>query len=205
MANTNAPFGLRWLGLNNAPATPSFSLKAAKIAQADTQAAYRGDLLYRLTTGYVRPVVAAGATSVASLGAGVFWGCEYLSAAIGRRVVSTYWPGGDAVGDVDVLMIPLIGATPQLFVAQATSTPFAFEDIGENVDIGYQAGVAYSGYSKSGLTIAQSTLGTAATLPFVVEGLWSDYSAPNQPGTDDASSYNWVVVSFNSQDHLGNA
>jgi hypothetical protein len=102
-------------------------------------------------------------------------------------------------------MIPLVGSTPQLFVAQATSTQFAFEDIGENVDIGYTAGTAYSGWSKSGLSIAQSTLGTGQTLPFVVEGLWSQYARSGQPGTDDTGSYNWVVVSYNALDHLGNA
>lgn len=205
MANTNAPFGLRWLGLNNSPATPSAPIKNAKFAEADTQKAYRGDLLYRLTTGYVRAVVAAGATSVASLAAGVFLGCSYLSTSQGKRIFSPYWPGGDATGDIDVQMIPLVGSTPQLFVAQATSTAFAFANIGENVDIGYQAGVAYSGWSKSGLTIAQSTLGTGQTLPFVVEGLWSQYERAGQPGTDDASSYNWVIVSYNALDHLGNA
>lgn len=203
MANTNAPFGLRWMGLNNSPSTPSSSLIPRKIASNNTTKAYRGDLMANLTTGYITPVVAAG--TVASQCCGVFWGCEYLSLSVGRRIVSNYWPGGDASGDVDVLLIPLIGGPPQLFVAQATSTQFAFEDIGENVDIGYQAGVAYSGYSKSGLTIAQSTLGTTNTLPFRIRDLWSSYERAGQPGTDDTSNYNWVVVSFNSQAETGNA
>ena len=73
MANTNAPFGLRWLGLNNSPATPSMSLITRKIASADTQVAYRGDIMLNLTTGYVKAAVTALTATAAirsSAGAG---------------------------------------------------------------------------------------------------------------------------------------
>jgi hypothetical protein len=202
MANTNSPFGLRLLGVNSG-GTPSFNLITATIDKDDTQVAYRGDGMESLTTGYVHAITAAG--TAASQWAGIFWGCEYLSTALGRRVQSSYWPGSDAAADVTAYLIPLSGHPAVEFVAQATSTAIAFEDIGENVDIGYAAGTAYTGWAKSGTTIAQSTLGTGATLPFRIVDLWSNRTLSGEPGTDDTSSYNWVVVRFNSLGETGNA
>lgn len=203
MANTNAPFGLRWMGFNGGSAAPTFALLQRKIISSSNQAAARGDGMSQATNGYVAAITAAG--TAASQWVGVFWGCEYLSNALGRRIVSTYWPGGDTSYDVDVLLVPLSGNAPQLFYAQTTSTPIAFTDIGRNVDIGYAAPLTYGGGARSRLSIAASTLETTVTLPFRVQGLWSQYAAPGTPGTDDASNYNWVVVSFNSDAETGTA
>ncbi len=201
MANTNAPFGLRWLGFSGGSAAPTFGLIQRKIISSSTQPAARGDLMYQNTDGYVVAVTAAG--TAASQCVGVFWGCEYLSNALGRRIVSQYWPGGDTSQDVQVLLVPLISTPPQLFYAQTTSTAITFADIGRNVDIGYAAPVSYGASAKSQLSIAASTLNTTVTLPFRVQGLYSSISAPGIPGTDDTSSYNWVIVSFNSDAETG--
>lgn len=203
MANTNAPFGLRWLGFNGGSAAPTFGLIQRKIISSSNQVAAKGDLMYQDTNGYVNAVTAAG--TAASQVVGIFWGCEYLSNALGRRVVSPYWPGGDTSQDVDVLLIPLIGNPPQLFYAQTTSTPITFADIGRNVDIAYSAPVSYGASAKSQVTIAASTLNTTNTLPFRVQGLYSSIAAPGSSGTDDASNYNWVIVSFNSDAETGTA
>jgi len=200
MANTNFPFGIRQIGINNSSVAPTYGLKKRKVANNDTQKIYRGDGLQNLATGYVSAITAAGVP--ASQWAGIFVGCEYLSAAFGRRIVAPYWPGGDAIGDVDVQMVPLIGGAPQLLVAQATSTAFAFDDIGETVDITYAAGTAYTGYSRSGVTVTKATT-TTATLPFRVADLWSSYEPAGQPGTDDSSDYNWVVLQFNAAQETG--
>ncbi len=207
MANTNSPFGLRLIGRQN-DATPSFGLGAdpLKIASNNTTKIARGDALQRLTTGYVTSVGAAGV--VASAWVGVFMGCQYLSISQGKRVVSPFWPGGDATGDVDVNYIPLTGHPDARFVIQATSTNFVFEDIGENCDVAYAAPTVYGSWAKSNLTLAQSTLNTTATLPFRIMGLWSQYQGRNmqgQPGTDNTSNYNWVVVEFNAMQETGNA
>ncbi len=203
MANTNAPFGFRWLGLNSSPSTPSDVIIERKLAAANTNKLYAGDLVINLDTGYVDKPSGTPVTSDASLYAGVFAGCEYLSVALGRRVVSKYWPGGDNSGDVTIQLIPLTGVTPPLFVAQTLLTSAAFADIGRNVRPSYLAGTAYSGYSKSGMTIDMGATATTATFPFQIVDLWSNRSAPGQPGTDDASSYNWVVVAFNGTQLTG--
>lgn len=210
MANTNAPFGLRLLQRQN-DATPSFGLgmDPLKIAAANTTKIAKGDILLQLTTGYVTAAVAALSTTGRDQAVGIFWGCQYLSISQGKRVVSPYWPGADATGDVDVSYIPLGGFPNARFVCQTLLTSLAFEDIGENIDIAYAAPTVFGSWARSNVTLAQATLGTTATLPFRVTGLWSQYQTKNGigtlPGTDNASSYNWAVVEFNGNNALGSA
>lgn len=201
MANTNAPFGLRWLGFATGSAAPTFSLIPQKVKADNTHKFYKGDGVQTLNSGYVDAVQAASVA--ASQWTGVFSSASYLSTAFGRRVTAPYFPGGDTVNDVDVLLVPLIGSPPQLFVAQVTSTACAFADLGLNVDIAYSAGTAYTGTSKSALTIDMSTKATTATLPFRLVNLWSAIAAPGAPGADDTTSYNWVIVEFNSNQQTG--
>lgn len=208
MANTNQPFGMRLLQRQN-DATPSFGLgmDPLKIAAANTTKIAKGDILTRLSTGYVTAFTAAIGTTPATgkqQAVGIFWGCEYLSISQGKRVVSPFWPGGDATGDVDVVYIPLTGNPPARFVAQATSTSFAFADIGQNVDIAYAAPTIYGSWGRSNVTLNQATLGTGIELPFRIVGLWSQYQRANgQPGTDNASNFNWAVVEFNFPSQTG--
>lgn len=203
MANTNAPFGLRWLGFNGGSAAPTFALQPGKFISSLSTKAYKGDGIQQLASGYQSPVTAASVG--ASQWVGVFSECQYLSTAAGRRIVTAFWPGtGDNTGDVDTLYVPLIGNPPQLFVAQTLSTSAAFADIGATVDIAYATGTSYvSGYSRSGLTIDMGSKGTSNTLPFRIVNLWSAIAAPGAPGTDDSSNFNWVVVRFNAEAETG--
>lgn len=199
MSNTNAPFGFRWLGfVSGGGSVPQ--LVKRKIAYGDTTAVYRGDPVQNVNTGYVAQ---SAASVVVSQVAGIFWGCEYLSNAIGERVFSTYWPGADASSDVDAFIIPIAGALPSLFIAQATSTALAFADIGANIDIDIGTGSVTGGYAKSGATLDQSTLNTTATLPFRIVGLYSSIAAPGVNGTDDTASYNIAIVRANSFGETG--
>jgi hypothetical protein len=202
MANTNAPFGFIEMGLNKAPSTPSFSLAWFKIAQADTQKAYKGDLLYNLGTGYVRPITGTPGGIAISQIVGIAQEFQYFSVAFGRRINSMYWPGADAGGDVDVGCVPVIGATPLLVRAQSLSTPFTASQKGALFDCSYAAGTAYSGWAKSGMTVA-NTPGTTATLPLRLEALWSEVMPPNQPGTDNTTNYNIGIFSFNTAGNTG--
>lgn len=197
MANTNAPFGLMPWGLTNSPATPSFPLIERKIAAANTNVIAKGDPCIDLNTGYIDRVSGTPVTSAASLYCGVFWGCTYLSIAAGRKVWSQYWPGGDAADDPVALLVPLMGATPGLFMIQALLTPVAFADIGRNGQFSYAAPTSAGLFRRSGVTL-DTTTNTTATFPLRIVGLLSQYSASGAPGTDDASNYNIAIVSFNS-------
>lgn len=199
MANSNAPFGLSPIG-RPGDSTPSFHLgeEPLKFPSNYSTVVAKGDALVRLSTGYVAAQTAAFGTTAASgrdLAVGIFWGCEYLSIAQGRRVYSEYWPGADANGDVDVKYIPFL---PGLRLKAQTNgavltTGLAFADIGQNIDIAYSAPTVVGTRAKSNVTL--SGLGTSAALPFKVVSLWSQI-APNSPGAE-AGIYNWGVVEFN--------
>jgi len=197
MANVNAPFGLLPYGLNNSPSTPSFPTITRKIAQANTNVLAKGDPCIDLNTGYIDRTTGTPVTSAASLYCGVFWGCEYVSVSQGKKVWSTYWPGGDAAGDATAYLVPLMGATPGVFMIQALADPVVFADIGRNGQFSYAAPSGGGIYKKSGVTL-DTTTNTTATWPLRIIGLLSQISAPGAPGTDDTASYNIALVSFNS-------
>lgn len=201
MANQNMPFGLRPIG-RQIDATPSFGLGAdpLKIASNNTTVIAKGDILVRLGTGYVTALTAAAntdptnATGISNL-IGIFQGCQYLSISQGKRVVSEYWPGADASGDVDVLYIPF--RPGMRLVAQTNgavlTSGLVFADIGQNINIAYSAPTVVGTRARSNVTL--SAMGTTVGLPFIITALWSQI-APNSPGAE-AGIYNWGVVEFN--------
>jgi len=204
MANTNQAFGLSPIGREQ-DATPGFQLGASplKIASNNTTVIAKGDLLKRLDTGYVTAFTAAVGTTIASgrdLAVGIFWGCEYLSVAQGRKVFSEYWPGADASGDVDVKYIPLLpNMRLKAMVNGAISAGLVFADIGQNIDIAYSAPSVVGTRARSNVSL--NGLGTSAALPFKVVGLWSQYQ-PYGPGSE-LGQYNWGVVEFNGNNITG--
>lgn len=206
MANADAPFGLMPLGLHNTPSTPSFGLIRRLIKSDNTNVIARGDPCLSLSTGYVDRITTANdSTAVASDYVGVFWGCEYISVAQQRKVVSAYWPGSDAAEDVKVLLVPLMGSTPGLFMIQSSGTAITFANIGENAYMTYAAPVSQGVFRRSSVVLDQASLNTTATFPLRIEGLWSDYAPTGQNGTDNTTDYNIAVVSFNALQATGSA
>lgn len=192
MANTNAPFGFKLIG-NQGGVAPNFGLITAKIASNDTTAIYHQDPVKMLNTGYVAQWTAS--TAVSQLW-GIFQSCKYYNSAIGRVVNSPYWPGANASGDVTAYLIPcvLAGVAPQ-FLVQSSGTAFSQADVGAVADVSVGTGSTIGG-CFSGATLDQGTLGTTATLPFRIVGLYSDIAAAGAPGSE-AASYNWAIVSAN--------
>ncbi len=203
MANTDAPFGVLPLGLNNSAVTPSFGLKKFIVDKDDTKVIARGDPCVKLATGYVERIASAPNTQGAHLYAGIFWGCSYLSIAQGRKVESAFWPGSDAAADVEALLVPLIGSPPGLFMVQSDGTAITFADIGLNAQVNYAAPTSQGVFRRSGVTLDQGSINTTATFPFKIEGLYSDIVPSGQNGADDTTDYNIVLVSFNAQQATG--
>lgn len=191
MANTNAPFGFRPLGLNGGSSSATFGMIERKIASNNSAAIYKQDPVEDLATGYIEQWDNG---SVVSRMVGIFWGCKYYSTAFQRVVWSNYWPGSGASGDVTAYLIPCIASPTPKFVVQAAATEITFADIGRNVDVTLGTGDTTTGIS--GATIESGTTNTTATLPFRIEDLWSNVAAPGSPGTE-AGAYNWVIVSAN--------
>jgi len=191
MANTNAPFGALPLGTMGASAT--YELVPMKIAYGDTTKIYTGDLVKKLSTGYIAQWTAT--TAVSQL-AGIFMGCEYLSTAMGKVVRNNYWPGADTTADAKGFIIPLNLAAPMLLKIQTDATGVAFADIGANFDIAVGTGSTATGRSGSYLDV--STIATTATLPFRLVDLWGTGGRGNMgPGTQ-AGAYNWAIVAANT-------
>lgn len=190
MANTNAPFGARpYKGLGPGANFEVLKIKAG-IDDANSTKIYKGDFVKKLNTGYLAQWTAT--TAVSQL-AGIFWGCQYLSTALGRRVYSAYWPGADTAVDADIFMIPLSGASPMQVVMQCDSTGVALADRNLNFDIAVGTGSTVTGLSGSYVDV--STGAATATLPLRLVHLWSDIAVGQ--GTQ-AGAYNWGVFQVNA-------
>lgn len=184
MANTNAPFGFRYVGRLDGSA-PNAGVATRQIAYDNTTKIFYGDPVTSLGTGYVAQS-AAGTTQIA----GIFIGCQYTSASQSRLVHSTYWVGADAVaGSVTALVIVDPFA---VFEVQATSTALTLADIDANVQFTIGTGSTLTGLSAATV----DTPGTTVTLPFRIVGL----STTLGNGGDAATSYNRVLVNFNYVD-----
>lgn len=198
MPNTNSPFGLLPIGVQIG-ATPSFQINRIMIPTT-TGVCARGDGLQRLATGFMSPVVAAAVGAISW--SGIVWGFKFLSAALGRTVVTQYYPGsGSATGDVELSYIPLGSSWPSVRIkAQATGTPFTRAMVGANMDITYTAPSAILRGGSSQVAIAAVDASTL-TLPWRLVQLWSDIARDG--GVDDTASFNWGVFEFNNAGIIG--
>lgn len=206
MANTNAPFGFQ-IQQSAMGAPSNFEMINMPIAYNDSTKIYTGDPVKRLSTGYIAQWTAA--TAVSQL-AGIFVGCEYLSSSQGKMVSSPFWPGADvaasAQSTIIAKVIPCNLAVPPTFVVQSDATGVAFANIGENVDVALGTGSTLTG--QSGAYLDTGTLGTTATLPFRIVGLYGGAWGAGghggiQPGSNGPYSgsatgaYNRVIVMAN--------
>lgn len=169
---------------------PTSGLTTALISSGDTSALGYGDPVSRNTAGYITKA-AAGTAQID----GIFYGCEYLSTAIGRVVFQNYWAGSGAGGDVTAKVCD----DPQAqFVVQSDNTAIVFADIGINVNLVVGTPNATTQFSTA--SVGQSTLATTNTLPFRVVGLLSQSAPPGTDGTDNASAFNRIIVRANFWD-----
>ena len=200
MTNINSPFGFWHLGPNRGGPPLTGGIIERKIATANNTPIARGDLVQSLNTGYV--AISAPGVAV-SQAAGIFVGCRYLSTALGQWVYRSYWPNGDHAVDGYAEIIPIAGVPPQLFRVQALSTQFTLADVGNNCDISVGSQSIAGGYGYSGMTLDRGTIGSTATLPFRIVGLYSDIAPSGANGTDNTNPYNLVIVQSNSTQETG--
>src|SRR5947208_2984772 len=92
--NTNAPFGFRQFGQREGT-SPTAGMDRMFINSSDTNLYFTGDLVTQSSAnGSFITVPASVAGTVNQLAyVGVFQGCEYYSASVGRSVWSSYFPG----------------------------------------------------------------------------------------------------------------
>ena len=193
MANLTAPNGFVPMGIAGG-ISPNYALENTAnilIAKNDATKCFRGDPLKKLSTGYLTQWTAG--TSAALL-AGVFWGCKYYSISQNRIIWSKYWPGSDAASDVQIEMIPIMGAVAQRFHVQSSAAAITFGNINNNIDVVLGTGNTLN--QMSGASVDQTTINTTATLPFKIVDLYSAFT-PGVNGSDNTTSFNRVVVQAN--------
>lgn len=204
MANANAPFGLRYIGLSGgAVSNSALQERRNAILYSNATAIFTGDLVKMQNTGYLAQWTATTAVSQCW---GVFAGCRYYSNSQQTVVPQKYWPGADAAsGTVLAQFYPAALSPTPLFVIQTDATGITLADIGANADIAVGTGSTTTGFSGSYLDTG--TLNTTATLPLRIVDLWANWCSGNnpegastgnslQPGTQ-AGAYNWAVVALN--------
>jgi hypothetical protein len=199
VSNMLAPNGFQQFGRQEG-SSPTAGLTTRKIFAASTA--------FGTPIGFGDPVVTDGLTGgiiMAPAGAapaqglaGIFYGCEYLSAAVNRIVFSNFWPGtsAGAIGDV---VAHICNDPDQLFVAQVIGAAAA-----TNADIGSGANLSVvtppntaTGISTNGVTLGT---GNAVTAGFRVIGLLTDFVSPSITPIDNSSPNNFVVVAPNNWD-----
>jgi hypothetical protein len=187
MANTNAPFGLKYDGITGGSAAPTVSLVQREIAYNNATKIFHGDPVLNLSTGYIGQWV--NGSNVALL-AGVFNGCRYLSLSQGKVIYSPFWPGADAAQNtVFADILPLQPGLSLQFYVQTGAAGMTRADIGNTCDIVVGTGNTTTGQSGAYLDVA----GTTATFPLRVLNMYPGIGA----GSDATSAYNWVVVGAN--------
>lgn len=188
MTNVNAPNGFQYFGRLEGGA-PTAGLTANLVSSGDTAALGYGDPVTRTTGGYVTASAASQQID------GIFYGCSYLSTALGRQVWQNYWPGSGASSDVTAYVCDDPQAT---FVVQSDNTAIVFGNIGNNINLVVGTPNATTQFSTA--AVAQSLISTTNTLPFRIVGLLSQSAPPGSNGTDNANPFNRVIVSANNWD-----
>ena len=111
MANIAGYFGFQAMGTASGP--PNFAENHNQIyliSSSNTTAIFYGDLVRPAysgsPTGYLTHWTAGdGVAEAYYIPSGIFVGCSYYSASQQKTIESRYWPGSDAVGDVNCLTL----------------------------------------------------------------------------------------------------
>lgn len=201
MANTFAPYGFRSFGHRDGT-TPTMGLERRFIISSDASVIGTGDPTYNSTTllGYVT----LPTTGTAAGMAGIFAGCEYYSAAVGRMVWSSYFPGNiGANATVGPVIAYLISDPDMMFLVQgSTNAVLGTSVVGWN--IGYSSTSAGQPNTTNGgqstACLLSSSVSANSSMPFRIVDVYSNYAPPGVNGTDNTVAGAVMVVTPNNWD-----
>jgi len=187
MANTQSSFGFKHIGYISG-AGPDYQIATAPILAAYSTKIYFGDpVIYSTASQYIQPALGTGTLTAI---AGIFQGCVYTPTG-GIPTWSPWWPGASA-SDATAY---IVNAPNAKFLAAALLTAMPATAIGRNVGYSTGAGGTTVGGGFSTYTVDQGTLTTTPNLgAFRVLGLYNGLGN----GSDTTTSYNWVIVGFNT-------
>lgn len=160
-----------------------------------------------------------GTATVFTPVAGIFVGCKYLSTSQKRTVVSNYWPGSDANGDVTAYIVtdPNAQFLIQTGNSNTTATAVGLASVGQNIGFNWNDSATTgetNGNTANGLstffadqyTLQGTVPGGAAAnslLPFRIISLANYTPGQTSPlvsinGNDPTTAYNAIIVGFNN-------
>jgi hypothetical protein len=196
MANVQGAFGFTRMGGASGPV--NFGAQGNppyRMLSGQSTAIFFGDAVRMETTplGEIVPWVVGDGTTATRILVGIFQGCRYYSASQKKTIWNNYWPGSDAIGDVECF----VDDDPQsTWKVQANAGPLNYTTIGQTVDIvATPVGNVTTGIS--GMAIGTPT--TLVTNPFKVVGLVT--SPPTANGADITTAFNNVIVAFNNSQY----
>ncbi len=178
MANPSAGFGLRAVRRFDGAAL-SFQITEREIAYNNSHTMGTGDLVKQLNTGYIDAYVASDATVL-----GVFLGCSYFSAAVGRTIWSPIWNAPTIASTLKVKAWVIDDPNVVFDIRGSATAAITIADVGANADIVVGTQNAITGQSTSLLNTA--AMDTTATYPLRIVGLASYPNIDNSLAGDIA-------------------
>jgi len=199
MPNTFSPFGFRSFGQQDGQA-PTAGQDTMWILSSDTNSYYTGDVVVvssqSLVAGFL--TLPASGSTIGSPLSGIFNGCEYYSATVGRPVFSPYFPG--SVGSSSPVKAFVITNPQQLYLVQGTTTAvLGTSCIGLNV--GFASSLQASGNTTTGisnLALNSSTVTGNSSFPFRIIDTGARYLPPGVNGTSTDAAGQIMVVAPNN-------
>ncbi len=204
MANISAPFGFRQFRRFDG-GQPTAGFDTLTIASSDTNIIGTGDCVATIQS--TAPGAAGNYVSAASSGLsqirGVFFGCEFFSPTVGRKVWSPFFPGSvqTSCGTADAQA--WVCTDPEMLYTVQCSTTNTVTSSMVNHNFGISSGTIGGANTTTGIsamTLASSTGVVTATLPWRLIDFYSNWAPPGVNGTDNASAGNIVIVAPNSFD-----
>lgn len=200
MANTYAPFGLLPFGRREG-GSPTAGLTRYFVLSSDPNPIFCGDTVKNSTTGNSSSNLnyitwdSSGQSNVV----GVFMGCEYYNATVGRVVWSRYFPGTVATsttnGDVTAYVID---DPEQLFIVQGSTTGVIGSSL---MGLNFAVQPSSQGNTTDGhsvLALLSSVNGSTVTYPFRLVDTYANYAPPGAPNVDITSASAILVVAPNN-------
>lgn len=203
MANSSTPFG--FLPYRHDAGSPAdMGLERVWIDSSNAHLMFTGDLVVRSSGGNRIDISDAGSTSD-KLWAGVFAGCKYYSAAVGRTIWSSYYPGSVGSNAANGVTEAYVISDPEMrFIgAAASSVPLATADMGYAVTIVTSMsslGNTATGRSVMTISTALAAVGAGSSYPWVIVDFLSNLAVSGTPGTDNTTAgggYNQVILAPN--------
>lgn len=201
MANTFAPFGFRSFGHRDGMA-PTMGLDRRFIISSDTSVIGTGDPVAN-SSAAGGPFVTLPTTGTAAIIAGIFAGCEYFSASVGKVVWSPYFPGAvGANATVGPVTAWIISDPEMQFIAQGSTNAVVGSSL-VGLNIGYSSTSAGAPNTLTGISAAcllSSAVGLNSSYPFRVVDVYSNFAPPGVNGTDNTVAGAILVVAPNNWD-----